>query len=87
MITNEEKKLNELDKKIKKIFEKKTIQQPTNNKFLISTISAILIGLSTWVLIQVVELRTTQGMIMQELLNIDKQMGRIYAHMDRLMNK
>ena len=44
-------------------------------------------GLSTWVLIQVVELRTTQSMIMQELLNIDKQMGRIYAHMDRLMSK
>ena len=40
-----------------------------------------------WVLIQVVELRTTQSMIMQELLNIDKQMGRIYAHMDRLMSK
>tara|TARA_R110000737_G_scaffold85583_1_gene118180 strand:- start:50 stop:238 length:189 start_codon:yes stop_codon:yes gene_type:complete len=58
-----------------------------NNKFLISLVSAILIGLSTWVLVQVVELRTTQGMVMQELLNIDKQMGRIYAHMDRLMNK
>jgi hypothetical protein len=58
-----------------------------NNKFLISIISTILISLSTWVLIQVVELRTTQGMIMQELMNIDKQMGRIYAHMDRLMNK
>tara|TARA_R100001244_G_scaffold85735_1_gene65581 strand:+ start:212 stop:400 length:189 start_codon:yes stop_codon:yes gene_type:complete len=58
-----------------------------NNKFLISFVSAILVGLSTWVLVQVVELRTTQGMVMQELLNIDKQMGRIYAHMDRLMNK
>ena len=58
-----------------------------NNKFLISIISTILISLSTWVLIQVVELRTTQGMIMQELMNIDKQMSRIYAHMDRLMNK
>jgi hypothetical protein len=58
-----------------------------SNKFLISFISAILVGLSTWVLVQVVELRTTQGMIMQELMNIDKQMGRIYAHMDRLMSK
>ena len=58
-----------------------------SNKFLISFVSAILVGLSTWVLVQVVELRTTQGMVMQELLNIDKQMGRIYAHMDRLMNK
>ena len=58
-----------------------------SNKFLISFVSAILVGLSTWVLVQVVELRTTQGMVMQELLNIDKQMGRVYAHMDRLMNK
>jgi len=58
-----------------------------SNKFLISFVSAILVGLSTWVLVQVVELRTTQGMVMQELLNIDKQMGRIYAHMDRLMKK
>ena len=27
------------------------------------------------------------GMLQQELLNIDKQMGRIYAHIDRLMSK
>ena len=49
-------------------------------------LGTILMGMSTWVLFQVVELRTTQSMIMQELLNIDKQMGRIYAHMDRLMS-
>ena len=58
-----------------------------NNTVLISLLGTILMGLSTWVLIQVVELRTTQSMVMQELLNIDKQMGRIYAHMDRLMSK
>ena len=44
-------------------------------------------GLSTWVLITLVELQTLVGMLQQELLNIDKQMGRIYAHMDRLMSK
>ena len=58
-----------------------------NYRFLLPLVATILMGLSTWVLIQVVELRTTQSMVMQELLNIDKQMGRIYAHMDRLMNK
>ena len=31
-------------------------------------LGTILMGLSTWVLIEVVELRTTQSMIMQELL-------------------
>ena len=44
-------------------------------------------GLSTWVLITLVELQTLVGMLQQELLNIDKQMGRIYAHMDRLMER
>jgi len=58
-----------------------------NYRFLLLLVATILMGLSTWVLIQVVELRTTQSMVMQELLNIDKQMGRIYAHMDRLMSK
>jgi len=58
-----------------------------NNTVLISLLGTILMALSTWVLIQVVELRTTQSMVMQELLNIDKQMGRIYAHIDRLMSK
>ena len=50
-------------------------------------VSTMLLGLSSWVLVQVVELRTTQEMLLNELLNIDKQMGRIYAHMDRLMDK
>ena len=64
------------------------LQMKQNNyKFLLPLVATILMGLSTWVLIQVVELRTTQSMVMQELLNIDKQMGRIYAHMDRLMSK
>ena len=47
----------------------------------------ILMGLSTWVLITVVELQTTIAMLQQELLSLDKVIGRIYAHMDRLMNK
>jgi sensor domain CHASE-containing protein len=63
------------------------LMKQNNYKFLLPLVATILMGLSTWVLIQVVELRTTQSMVMQELLNIDKQMGRIYAHMDRLMSK
>ena len=58
-----------------------------NYKFLIPLVVTILLGLSTWVLMQVVELKTTQQMVLQELLNIDKQMGRIYAHMDRLLDQ
>lgn len=58
-----------------------------NNKWIIPFLGTILIGLSTWVLITLVELQTLVGMLQQELLNIDKQMGRIYAHMDRLMDR
>ena len=49
--------------------------------------ATILMGLSTWVLITVVELQTTIAMLQQELLSLDKVIGRIYAHMDRLMTK
>ena len=58
-----------------------------NNRFLLPLVATILMGLSTWVLITLVELQTLVGMLQQELLNIDKQMGRIYAHMDRLMER
>ena len=57
------------------------------HKWMVSLLGTILMGLSTWVLITLVELQTLVGMLQQELMNIDKQMGRIYAHMDRLMNK
>tara|TARA_R110000851_G_scaffold30393_1_gene82928 strand:- start:363 stop:551 length:189 start_codon:yes stop_codon:yes gene_type:complete len=58
-----------------------------NYRFLLPIVATILMGLSTWVLITLVELQTLVGMLQQELLNIDKQLGRVYAHMDRLMSK
>tara|TARA_R100000995_G_scaffold18183_1_gene7412 strand:+ start:363 stop:545 length:183 start_codon:yes stop_codon:yes gene_type:complete len=57
------------------------------HKWMVPLLGTILMGLSTWVLITLVELQTLVGMLQQELMNIDKQMGRIYAHMDRLMSK
>ena len=57
------------------------------HKWMFPLLGTILMGLSTWVLITLVELQTLVGMLQQELMNIDKQMGRIYAHMDRLMSK
>jgi len=45
-----------------------------------------LMGLSTWVLITLVELQTLVAMLQQEILGMDKVIGRIYAHMDRLTN-
>tara|TARA_R100000655_G_scaffold75897_2_gene114867 strand:+ start:1110 stop:1292 length:183 start_codon:yes stop_codon:yes gene_type:complete len=58
-----------------------------NYKWVLPIMATILMGLSTWVLITVVELQTTIAMLQQELLSLDKVIGRIYAHMDRLMNK
>jgi hypothetical protein len=55
-----------------------------NNKWMIPLLGTILMGLSTWVLITLVELQTLVAMMQQELLSLDKVIGRIYAHMDRL---
>jgi hypothetical protein len=51
---------------------------------MIPLLGMILTGLSTWVLVTLVELQTLVAMMQQELLNLDKVIGRIYSHMDRL---
>lgn len=53
---------------------------------MIGLLGTILMGLSTWVLITLVELQTLVAMLQQEILGMDKVIGRIYAHMDRLTN-
>ena len=57
------------------------------NTALIALLGTILMGLSTWALITIIELQTIVAMLQQELLNLDKVIGRIYAHMDRLSAK
>jgi len=56
------------------------------NTALIALLGTILMGLSTWALITIIELQTMVAMLSQEMLNMDKVIGRIYAHMDRLAN-
>jgi hypothetical protein len=51
---------------------------------LIALLGTILMSLSTWVLISLIELQTIVAMMQQELMSLDKVFGRIYAHMDRL---
>ncbi len=58
-----------------------------NNKWVLPLLGTILMGLSTWVLITLVELQSLVAMLQQEILGMDKIIGRIYAHMDRLMSK
>ena len=56
------------------------------NTVLIGLLGSILLGLSTWVLVTLIELQTIIAMIKQELLDFDKVIGRIYYHMDQLIN-
>ena len=57
------------------------------NTILIGLLGTILMGLSTWVVITLVELQVLVMMIQQELMDLDKVIGRIYSHMDRLSQR
>ena len=54
------------------------------NTALIALLGTILMGLSTWVVITLVEIQIIVKMLQQELMDLDKVIGRIYYHMDRL---
>ena len=41
-------------------------------------------GLSTWVVITLVEIQVLVHMIQQELMGFEKVIGRIYYHMDKI---
>jgi len=58
-----------------------------NNKWIMPLLGTILLGISSWVVITLVELQAIVMMIKQELMDLDKVIGRIYAHMDRLSNR
>mgnify|MGYP000371371461 FL=1 len=57
------------------------------NTVLIGLLGTILMALSTWVIITLVELQVLVMMIQQELMDLDKVIGRIYSHMDRLSQR
>ena len=57
------------------------------NTILIGLLGTILMGLATWVIVTMVELQVLVMMIQQELMGLDKVIGRIYSHMDRLSNR
>ena len=54
------------------------------NTILIGLLGTILMALATWVIITLVEVQVLVMMIQQELMDLDKVIGRIYNHMDRL---
>ena len=54
------------------------------NTALIALLGTILMGLSTWVLISIIEMGTILSMMQNELTNIDKQFGRVYNFIDSI---
>jgi hypothetical protein len=51
-------------------------------KYLISILAFILAGLSGWILLSIVELKEFTRMMNGELLQIDKQIGRVYNYIN-----
>ena len=50
------------------------------NTILIGLLGTILMGLASWVVITLVEVQVLVMMIQQELMDLDKVIGRIYAY-------
>jgi hypothetical protein len=57
------------------------------NTALIALLGTILMGLATWTLVTLIELSTIVAMLQQEMLDLDKVIGRMYNHIDRLTDK
>jgi len=58
-----------------------------HNTAMIALLGTILLGLSTYVLITIVELQIHIGMLSEEIMNVDKQIGRIYNFIDSIREK
>ena len=53
-----------------------------DTKYLIAILGFILSGLSGWILLSIVELKEFTRMMNGELLQIDKQIGRVYNYIN-----
>ena len=58
-----------------------------HNTALIALLGTILLGLSTYVLITIVELQIHIGMLSEEIMNVDKRIGRIYNFIDSVRER
>ena len=58
-----------------------------HNTALIALLGTILLGLSTYILITIVELQIHIGMLSEEIMNVDKQIGRIYNFIDSIRDR
>ena len=51
-------------------------------KYLIGILGTMLLGLSTWILVSIVDLKERASMMNGELLGINKDIGRIYNYVN-----
>lgn len=51
-------------------------------KYIIGILGTIIIGLSTWTLVSIVDLKERSSMIQGELLGINKDIGRVYNYIN-----
>ena len=56
-------------------------------KWILGVFGTVLLSLSTWVLLSVVELKEDTSLIKGELFQINQQFGRVYNHMNEMMMK
>ncbi len=53
--------------------------------FLLPILGFMLTGLSAWVLMSVVELQVLVAMLQEEILNLNKDISRLYHYTDKLI--
>ena len=58
-----------------------------HNTILIGILGTIILGISSWALMTIIQLEVHIGMLTEEILSIDKQIGRIYNFVDSVRNK
>jgi hypothetical protein len=55
------------------------------SNFVIPILGFIMAGLSGWLLSTVVELQVLVAMLQEEILNLNKDISRLYHYMDKLI--
>lgn len=58
-----------------------------NNDYIIPILGFILTGISGWICISIIELQVSLAHIQEELLNLNKDMSRIYSYIDTLISR
>ena len=54
-----------------------------NHKWIMPLIGGILLSISSWTLIEIIELKAKTSSIENELINVDKQFGKIFYWFDK----